>query len=236
MSVSSRDDVLLLISSDSVLSKIWQHVQSQPNDDPGHDTSHVLRVALWTLRILESEGALTPESQRQAIAAALMHDIVNVPKNSPNRARASELCAEEAGRLLTSFDFGSESSIALVKHAIRDHSYSRGAVPDSVLGRALQDADRLEALGVLGIMRLVSTGTRMGARYFHDVDPWAANRTLDDHAYSVDHFFTKLLKLEHTMLTTEGRREAHVRTETLRAFLADLARELGVAIPSTRPQ
>src|SRR5690606_10037607 len=111
--------------------------------------------------------------------------------------------------------------------AIRDHSYSRGAVPTSPLGRALQDADRLEALGVLGVFRTISTGTRMGGAYFDADDPWALERPLDDRAYAVDHFTTKLFRLPATMGTPKGREEAERRVARMRAMLEDLGEELG---------
>jgi uncharacterized protein len=96
---------------------------------------------------------------------------------------------------------------------------------------ALQDADRLEALGALGLFRCVSTGTRMGARYFADDDPFARNRPLDDRAYSVDHFYAQLLGLPATMLTDVGRSEASRRAAFLEMTLAQLASELGEQLP-----
>ena len=61
------------------------------DDDPGHDLQHALRVARWTLRL--SDGQVPP---RLALAAAVLHDIVNLPKDSPDRAQASERSAAVA--------------------------------------------------------------------------------------------------------------------------------------------
>jgi uncharacterized protein len=190
--------------------------------DPGHDFEHALRVALFTMRL--GEGAF---EARLGVAAALLHDVVNLPKDHPDRAKASERSAEVAEGILAREGY-SKGERRLVCEAIRDHSYSRGAVPTSTLGRCLQDADRLEALGILGVFRTISTGTRLGGRYFHPEDPWAQGRRLDDKAFSVDHFFVKLLKLESTMTTPAGRAEASRRTARMRAMLADLGEELGV--------
>jgi uncharacterized protein len=75
----------------------------------------------------------------------------------------------------------------------------------------------------------------MGARYFDPDDPWAQDRPLDDKAYSVDHFFTKLLRLAETFSTEAGRTEARRRTAFLHATLEELGVELGVdSGPSTR--
>jgi uncharacterized protein len=130
-----------------------------------------------------------------------------------------------ARELLSTLGFTQED-VELVADAIIDHSFSQGKVPRTDLGKALQDADRLEALGALGIFRLISTGTKMGAHYFHPDDPWAQNRPLDDKKFSVDHFFTKLLKLPETMNTTRGKLEATKRAAFLTLFLDTLRSEL----------
>ncbi|MEM9070229.1 MAG: HD domain-containing protein [Myxococcota bacterium] len=200
------------------LERRWTEDPAGP--DPGHDLAHALRVAHWTL-------LLAPEvDPRWCIAAALLHDAVNVPKDSPERASASSLSADLARALLPTAGFASAATEE-VAVAIRDHSYSRGATPTSDLGKALQDADRLEALGALGLCRTFSCGARMGAAYFDPDDPWAQGRDLDDRRYTVDHFFTKLLTLPKTMNTEGGRQEAERRAEFLRSFLQQLAVEIG---------
>jgi len=188
--------------------------------DPAHDTGHLLRVALWTWRLAPG---VPP---RQAIAAALLHDLVNLPKDHEERARASELSSEQARSMLPRAGFDAPE-VELICEAIRCHSYSRGETPKSDLGRALQDADRLEALGALGICRTFSTGARLEARYFHPLDPWGEARARDDIRYSIDHFFTKLLGLAKTMLTPGGRREATRRVEFMKSFLVQLGAEIG---------
>ncbi|MDX2018791.1 MAG: HD domain-containing protein [Deltaproteobacteria bacterium] len=214
----------LAIDRDAGLRALLQEVAPRLDDDPGHDLQHCLRVALWAVRI----GGVTVVA-RNAIAAALLHDVINLPKNAPNRAQASQMSADEARRLLPALGF-SQADVEQIADAVRDHSFSRGAIPATPLGKALQDADRLEALGALGLCRTISTGTRMGARYFHADDPWARQRALDDRAFSVDHFFTKLFGLPQTMQTEMGKKEAQRRVAFLRAFLDQLADELGVPL------
>ncbi len=216
---SSRAELLAWIAARPPLQTLVAKVQG--SDDAAHDFAHLLRVALWTLRL--GGASVVPE---EAVAAALLHDLVNLPKNHPNRAQASELSAKAALHLLTAAGFG-DQACARITAAIRDHSYSRGAKPSEALGQALQDADRLEALGAIGIMRVFSTGMRMGAHYFHPADPWAKDREHDDKTYSVDHFFTKLLLLPDLMNTEAGRAEAQRRAEVLRSFLHELGTEIG---------
>ena len=128
--------------------------------------------------------------------------------------------------MLPRFGFA-PAEIDAIADAIRDHSYSRGARPVGVLGCALQDADRLEAVGVIGTFRTISTGARMGADYFDGDDPWARRRALDDKLHSVDHFYVKLFGLAKPMNTAAGRAEAERRTERMRALLAWLGDEIG---------
>lgn len=208
------------ILKDSRLSRLYEFVKNR-SGDAAHDLAHSLRVARWTIRL--GEGAF-PDTL--AVAAALLHDYINLPKDHPERALASEYSAGEAGKLLPPLGFSAEETDA-ISDAIRDHSFSRGRVPKSALGKALQDADRLEALGAIGLMRVFSTGVKLGASYFHAEDPFGKSRPLDDKKYSVDHFYTKLLKLPETMNTPRGREEAKARAESLRNFLKDLGREIG---------
>lgn len=193
--------------------------------DPTHDVAHALRVAHWTLALGGAEV-----EPREAVAAALLHDAVNPPKDSPERALASERSAAAARERLPALGFAPEA-VARIADAIRDHSFSRGAVPETALGRALQDADRLEALGAIGLLRCVSTGVRMGGAWFDAEDPWAEARPLDDTRYSVDHFFKKLLLLPATMRTEAGRQEAERRAAFLREFLSRLGDEIGRPAP-----
>jgi uncharacterized protein len=217
------------IQADTQLCALRDWVESKMREqgpiDPGHDLAHFLRVAFWTLKIGDGEI-----ETREAIAAALLHDIINLPKNSPLRKEASRLCAEEAERVLPQYGF-SQAAIARISEAVRCHSFSRGEIPKTPLAMALQDADRLEALGSIGIMRCISVGTRMGGEFFHSGDPWAKNRALNDNQYSIDHFYVKLLKLPESMTTAAGRAEAQRRADTMRIFLERLGEELGEPAP-----
>lgn len=225
MRALDEQEVQKLIEGDPGLVALRVEVENRLDGDPGHDLQHALRVARWALLIGGRDVA-----SRSVIAAALLHDVVNIPKNSPDRARASQLSADVARELLPTLGFDG-SSVEEIAEAIRDHSYSRGATPVTALGRALQDADRLEALGSLGVLRTVAAGVRMGAQLFDADDPWGRDRPLDDSRFTLDHFFCKLLELPSTMLTEIGRREAHARVASMRSFLRQLGHELGRDLP-----
>ena len=102
-----------------------------------------------------------------------------------------------------------------------------------MLGAALQDADRLDALGSVGIARCLAVSAQLNAVLFDGPDPWAEHRELNDRRFSVDHFFTKLFKLPANMNTATGYKEAQSRVRHMRAFLQQLADELGVDLPET---
>jgi uncharacterized protein len=215
---------LATLRVDPALASLEAFAARHLDDDPGHNLAHALRVARAAVRLAASLGACP----REAFAAALLHDLVNVPKDHPDRALASTRSAEAARGVLPDFGFDA-GAVDRIAAAITDHSFSRGVVPTHPLGQALQDADRLEALGAVGLFRCISTGVRMGAAYFHEADPFARTRPLDDRAFSIDHFYTKLLRLPATFLTEAGRAEAERRAAFLRATLVQLGDELGEA-------
>jgi len=166
------------------------------------------------------------------LAAALLHDCVPVAKNSPLRKESSRLASEKAFEILSNQKTSkgdrawSRDWVAEITDAILDHSFSAGRTPRSLLGECLQDADRLEALGAIGLYRTIATGVSMGASLFHATDPWAERRELDDRSYSIDHFFTKLLKLPATFRTTSGQKEAQDRAGYLQCFVEQLKKEI----------
>jgi uncharacterized protein len=213
------------IAADPGLASLLDEVRARLTDDPGHDVAHCLRVAHWTIEL--GKPVVDP---RCAVAAALLHDVVNLPKDSAERTDASRRSAGVARELLPRCGF-SPRQVDAIAEAIVAHSYSLGQVPVTPLGEALQDADRLEALGALGILRTASCGARMNAAYFDGDDPWAARRPLDDRAFTVDHFFRKLLLLPSTMRTRAGRREALRRREHMVGFLRQLGSEIGADPP-----
>jgi uncharacterized protein len=209
------------IRSEPFFSSILSSLEKSDGSDAAHDLSHLFRVAHWALILNENQFL-----KEDVVASALLHDLVNLPKNHPDRAKASSLSAKKAQEILQA-QVPTER-LENICAAIRDHSYSRGQVPNNSLGKILQDADRLEALGAIGLMRVFSTGAKMGTAYFHHEDPWANDRPLDDQKYSIDHFFTKLLLLENSFHTPKGKEEAKKRTKFLKNFLAELASEIGV--------
>jgi uncharacterized protein len=189
--------------------------------DPAHDLSHIKRVVNNALYLSDIEEC----DKRIVLPAAWLHDCVQVPKDSPQRAQASALAAEEAVRFLRSQDYP-EALLEAVHHAVAAHSFSAGIPVESPEAGVVQDADRLDALGAIGIARCLLTGGALGSDIYHPDDPFGDNRSLDDKAWMVDHFYTKLFKLPATMQTAAGRAEAERRVAQMEVFLEELGREV----------
>lgn len=190
-------------------------------NDGSHDAAHLIRVWKNAVRIHGSEGG----NLRLLAAAVLLHDCVAVEKNSPLRAEASRLAAERASEILTELGWPSPD-IAAVVHAILTHSFSANLAPESLEARILQDADRLDAIGMIGAARCFYVAGRMGSGLYDPLDPLAENRPLDDKAYAIDHFETKLFRLTDGFQTAAGRALARQRQDRLRAVLAMLIEEI----------
>ena len=192
--------------------------------DAAHDISHVQRVVQNTRQLTLAENgdlAIT-------LPAAWLHDCISVAKDSPLRMQASKLAAEEAVRFLATLQYPS-TLLPRVYHAIEAHSFSANITTETLEARIVQDADRLEALGAIGITRCFLTGGSLGTALYDPADPFANNREPDDRRFTLDHFYCKLLGLAKTMQTEAGKAEAIKRTEYMQAFLEQLGEEIGQA-------
>ena len=190
--------------------------------DPAHDVSHVQRVVQNTLRLTQAENG----NLGITLPAAWLHDCVSVAKDSPLRKQASSLAAREAVRFLESIDYPAEL-LSPIHHAIEAHSFSADIDTETLEARIVQDADRLEAVGAIGITRCFLTGGSMGTPLYDPDDPFSEGRVPDDRRYTLDHFYCKLLGLTDSMKTKAGKTEAAKRTAYMKAFLQQLGSEIG---------
>ncbi|WP_052610362.1 HD domain-containing protein [Bacteriovorax sp. BSW11_IV] len=189
--------------------------------DPSHDFAHIERVVQIAKKLAEIEKA----DVEIVMAAAYLHDIVNLPKDHPQRSRASELAAASAQRILVEIEFDPKK-IENVCNAVLEHSFSRGFRPSSLESAIVQDADRLDALGAIGIMRTVTCGALMKASYYNVDDPMAKERSYDDKNFTLDHFYVKLYKLKDLMNTSAAKEEADHRISFMKSFVAQLMKEI----------
>ena len=161
-------------------------------DASGHDFYHTERVYKTALRLAEQEGA-----DREIVAlAALLHD-VDDRKISPGTSETKKNAAD----FLISHGVCEEKT-ARILEIIGDVSFSGGRVPRSLEGKCVQDADRLDAIGAVGIARACAYG---GSRGRAICDP----ENISDS--SAGHFYDKLLKLRDLMNTASARDSAGAR-------------------------
>ena len=183
--------------------------------DAAHDLSHIKRVVKNAAYLTDLENV----NSWVTLPAACLHDCVPVAKDSTLRAQGSRLAAEAAATFLASIGFPDEL-LSEVSHAIEAHSYSAGIAPRTAEARVVQDADRLDSLGAIGIARCLLVGGRLDRPLCATEDPFCDERTPDDGSYTLDHFYAKLLKLPATMQTEAG------RADLMRRYLDDLRAEI----------
>ena len=204
-----------------VTNSIKNEVKKIMNNDSAHDFEHVMRVYKNAQKICKKEKG----NEKLILSAALLHDIVSYPKSDKRSKLSSLQSAKKSKFMLKKYDF-SKDEIEIISDAIRDHSFSQNKIPETLEGKILQDADRLDALGAIGIARVFATGGSLERPFYNIDDPFCKSRTPNDKIWTVDHFYQKLLKLESLMNTKFGKVEAKKRTRVLKEFLNQLKQEL----------
>jgi uncharacterized protein len=204
-----------------VIDSLTSEVKKRLENDSAHDFEHTMRVYKNAQKICKKEKA----NEKLVLSAALLHDIVSYPKSDKRSKISSTESAKKSKKILEKLDF-TEKEIIIISDAIRDHSFSQNKIPKTIEGEILQDADRLDALGAIGIARVFATGGSLKRPFYNIDDPFCKRRIPDDHTWTVDHFFAKLFKLESLMNTKSGKAEAKKRTRILKEFLNQLKQEL----------
>jgi uncharacterized protein len=200
--------------------------EARATREPAHDFLHVLRVTANAQRIAETEGARLDI----VVPSALLHELFNYPKGHPDSPRSGEVCAEHARAVLVAEGCGAEV-VDAVATCIREHPFSLRVLPATLEGMILQDADRLDAIGAIGIARCMATCADMKRPFYSVDDPFCAARAPDDKAFGIDHFYTKLLRIPDVLHTATARAIATERVAAMNGFLAELAREIGTSLP-----
>ena len=190
--------------------------------DPAHDFQHIMRVYRNAELIGKEEGA----DMQVLLASALLHDLVVYPKGSSKRSKSSDDSADLAEKILAKKGW-QKDMIDKVSYCIRTHSYSKRIVPSTLEGKVLQDADRLDALGAVGVARTFSVGGSENRRFYNPADPFCRQkREPQDRLWTLDHFQAKLLKLHKTMHTKAAKKAAKKRVRFMKEFLRQMAKEI----------
>ena len=194
-----------------------------------HDWDHIHRVSFWAHQIAVSEG----ESAELSVATGLVHDLVAIPKESSDRPLGGQQSAIACRPLLEQSGYR-PGEVASIVDAVATSSWSRGLAPNSALGAILQDADRLDAIGAVGIARNFACAQEMASRasrgrFYDPADPLGeGQRELDDRLNAMDHWKLKLLRLASNMHTEAAREEAQRREDFMHHFMKELILELPV--------
>ena len=185
------------------------------NEFSGHDYFHTLRVFKMATRIAQSEGANVKIVQ----LSALLHDVDDrkiSPETYENQANAREFLT------LNGVD---DETVDAICQIIREISFgSNDAVPTSLEGQCVQDADRLDAIGAIGIARAFAYGGNHNRHMYHpDIKP-NLNMTKEEYRKSesttINHFYEKLFKLSALMNTQTAIQIAKERESYMKEFVA----------------
>lgn len=201
--------------------KIVLVANESQNFDPAHDLLHLKRVVKTAKSLCVLEQAKT----EVVIPAAWLHDFVVVPKDSPMRQQASQLSADAALNFLHEIGYP-EQFHKEIAHAIAAHSFSAGLATETLEAKIVQDADRLDGLGAIGIARCFATSGMLKRVFYAENDPFCETREAQDMHFTVDHFYQKLFKTAETLKTPSARVEGQRRLKRMQEYLAALAIEI----------
>ncbi|HHU5045901.1 TPA: HD domain-containing protein [Streptococcus agalactiae] len=214
MTMVKREDVILNATENMVYHKL-------KNDPSGHDWFHIVRVRNLAVELAHKEGANTFICQM----AALLHDIIDDKIFQDSKQASYEL---------TQWLYSQDLAIAEVEHILdilENISFKAGTglTMKTLEGQIVQDADRLDAMGAIGIARTMAYSGSKG-RLIHDpnLKP-RENLTLEEYRNGQDtaimHFYEKLLKLKDLMNTKQGKMLAQKRHDFLELYLAEFYAE-----------
>lgn len=201
------------------LVKIAEDLQTK--SDPSHDFQHILRVLNLSLKLAK----LTNADTDIIIPAALFHDTIIHQKNSPKSQNETEESSIVAENILNSLKNYPKEKIPRVMSCIKECSFSKGLKASSLESEILQDADRLEATGVISIMRTFSSGGQMNKPFYPPEDPLCEKGSIKFRS-DLDLFYERLLIVKDTMHTEYAKKIAEQRTNFLKKFLKQLKKEL----------
>ena len=209
--------------SDEILPRIFRAASQQFADAPGsHDWEHTLRV----LRLCRHIGPVEGADMLVLDGAALLHDIGRPLQD----ATGGSVChavqgAAMAGRIIADLPLTAERKENII-HCVRSHRYRDRQSPESIEAKVLFDADKLDAIGAVGVARAYLFAGELGACLHNphlapeQAEPYSRNDT------GHREFSVKLSKIKDRMLTAEGRRMARERHVFMVAFFDRFLDEL----------
>lgn len=192
--------------------------------DSAHDILHAKRVLKIVKRIQKKEGG----SLKILIPGALFHDIVIYPKNHQRSDTAQRKSAIVAERFLRKEfkEYFSEDEIQKVFKIIDECSFSKNITKTCIEGKILQDADSLEGMGSIAIMRSFHSGGQMNRPFYCENDPFCKSRKPEPKIYTVDLFYARLFKIRERLELDESKKIANLKDKILHRFILNLKKEI----------
>ncbi|NBJ69969.1 MULTISPECIES: HD domain-containing protein [Clostridia] len=175
------------------------------DDITGHDYYHMQRVAHLARLIAEEEGADSFICE----AAAWLHDV-----GDDKLFTNPDMVEKELDGLLQQLSL-SQQQISAITQAMQDVSFRKGKNPKTLEGKVVQDADRLDAVGAIGIARAFAYSGAKGRPLYHEKK--------DNH--TIQHFYDKLLRIPDKLHTTTAKTIAEDRHQVLKRFLEQFYQE-----------
>lgn len=190
-------------------------------DFSGHDYFHTLRVYKMAVKIAQEEGA----NQEIVALAALLHDVDDIklsPETHEHKERAVAFLRQHAV---------DEVIIQAICTAIDEVSFSGtdSVIPSTLEGMCVQDADRLDALGAVGIARTFAYGGSHGRAMYDPDEPPTLNMSGKEYhshkSTSLNHFYEKLFLLANMMNTRSGKKLGKAREKYMRKYVDEFLDE-----------
>ena len=224
-----------------IINKAKEYIEEIFKDDSsGHDIDHSLRVFKNAMEITNNIEKINGDKKLNKFIiflSAILHDvddykIKNYDKENPYKNLLNFI---EANNVKVDID--------LIKEIISDVSFKAGETkkPKTLEGQIVQDADRLDAIGAIGIARAFAFGGSRNRKIYDNnniedlykrnfetfnMDNISFEQYKNDKKDTVSHFYEKLLKLENMMNTEQAKIIAHKRTEFMKAYLSELFTEI----------
>lgn len=221
----------VLTPADSgIIEMTASHVQSElESAEGGHDWWHVYRVWQTARQIVKQEGGNV--NPLVVELGALLHDIADSKFHNGNE----DIGPQKARQLLKSFEVD-EEVIVHIEAIIRNISFKGGNERQALRSPELdivQDADRLDALGAIGIARAFNYGGFKNRKLYDPAIPPRTDKTKEEYKQSAEptlnHFYEKLFLLRDRMNTETGRRMAEERHRFMETYIEQFYREWNAA-------
>lgn len=192
--------------------------QYYTNSDAAHDFDHVLRVLVLAERIGQAEGA----AMEIVRAATLLHDVARAEEERTGACHA-KVGAERARQILAGYP---ADKVEAVAQAIASHRFRDDVVPQTLEAKVLYDADKLDAIGAIGIARAYALAGKRGQHLWAETPVASLSESQSADYTPVHEFIFKLSQLKEALFTTTARQIAEERHRYMVEFFARLEEEV----------